>query len=148
MSEDIYDEGFLKITNIDLSPLVIGMMREKYRDRETMIWWVHFSGVFTWWLQGCLQSLSLFLREVMDVKDMETGGETAIHDMQPNAIRTEKFPNETMDTIIIKGTIDMMLCAESGPKFIEKVRVACFDGADVRVSNNHIRRRSKSAVGC
>ena len=37
-SEDLYDDGYEKITNIDTCKLVIMMMREKYRDRPTLIW--------------------------------------------------------------------------------------------------------------
>jgi hypothetical protein len=48
----------------------------------------------------------------MDVKDMGTGGEAAIHDMQPNVIRTAKIANEAVDTTTIKAAIDMMACAE------------------------------------
>ena len=84
MSEDIYDEGFEKITNIDVSALVIGMMREKYRDRPTMQWMV------------------------MDGMDMDSG--------------KDHFANETMDTIIVKATLDMMTCLEAGANHIEKVK--------------------------
>ena len=36
--ELMYDDGFLLITNIDISHHLIDMMREKYRDKPTMEW--------------------------------------------------------------------------------------------------------------
>jgi SAM-dependent methyltransferase len=96
LSEDIYDEGFTKITNIDTSPLVIGMMREKYRDRDTMKW------------------------ILMDGRDMDAPRK----EHMTFRCGDEHLPNETIDTIIIKGTLDMFSCTEAGASHIDKVTIS------------------------
>jgi SAM-dependent methyltransferase len=91
MSEDLFDFGYKKITNIDTSPLVIEMMKEKYRDRDME--WI-----------------------LMDARNMDAESKLS----GPNHL-----PNEALDTIIIKATLDMMTCTEEGEHHIEKVIAIC-----------------------
>jgi len=40
MSEEMYDEGYQHITNIDISPIVVKAMQEKYKDKEATMKYV------------------------------------------------------------------------------------------------------------
>ncbi len=35
LSEEMFDEGYQKITNIDISKVVIGAMKDKYKDKPS-----------------------------------------------------------------------------------------------------------------
>ncbi|TFJ86816.1 hypothetical protein NSK_001904 [Nannochloropsis salina CCMP1776] len=38
MSEDMYEDGFTRITNIDISRVVVNQMRESHRGKTSMVW--------------------------------------------------------------------------------------------------------------
>mmetsp|Transcript_16397 Transcript_16397/g.55722 ORF Transcript_16397/g.55722 Transcript_16397/m.55722 type:complete len:165 (-) Transcript_16397:298-792(-) len=38
MTEDMFEDGFSSITNIDISRVVIDQMIERYKDKPTLIW--------------------------------------------------------------------------------------------------------------
>ena len=38
LSEDMYDDGYTTIANVDISRVVIDQMIEKYRDKPTLTW--------------------------------------------------------------------------------------------------------------
>mmetsp|Transcript_316 Transcript_316/g.742 ORF Transcript_316/g.742 Transcript_316/m.742 type:complete len:210 (-) Transcript_316:348-977(-) len=40
MTEDMYEEGFTSITNIDISKVVIDQMKERHKDKSTLTWQV------------------------------------------------------------------------------------------------------------
>ena len=37
LSEELYDDGYTNITNIDYSPSVVQFMQEKFKDKEISI---------------------------------------------------------------------------------------------------------------
>ena len=96
-SEDMYDDGYEKITNIDTSELVINQMREKYRDRPTLVW------------------------EVIDICDcvLDTADNRHEHTAEG------RLPVDSLDVILIKGTIDIMCCGENYEHHVDKLMHEC-----------------------
>jgi ubiquinone/menaquinone biosynthesis C-methylase UbiE len=78
LSEDMYDDGYTTVANVDISRVVIDQMIEKYRDKSTLTW------------------------QQMNVCALE-------------------FPDEAFDTVIMKGTMDAILCGEGSTANIAKM---------------------------
>jgi SAM-dependent methyltransferase len=97
LSEDMYDDGYEKITNIDTSERVIQQMREKYRDRPTLVW------------------------EVMDIFDCVLDTE----DNRKELTAEGRLPVETLDGIVIKATMDVFCCGDNYEHHVDKMLTEC-----------------------
>ena len=78
LSEDMFEDGFANISNVDISRVVIDQMGDKYKDKPALTF------------------------QQMNVCSLE-------------------FPDESFDAVIVKGTMDAILCGEGSTANVAKM---------------------------
>ncbi|GMH52473.1 hypothetical protein TL16_g01238, partial [Triparma laevis f. inornata] len=92
LSEDLYEDGYSSITNIDISRVVIDQMTDKYKEKPALTWQQQHSNT------------ARFARR----------------SSQMNVCSLE-FPDESYDAVIGKATMDAVLCGEGSTANIAKM---------------------------
>ncbi|XP_062187461.1 uncharacterized protein LOC133890861 isoform X5 [Phragmites australis] len=99
MSEDMVSDGYVEIVNIDISSVVIEMMRKKYFNVPQMQC-ILYCLSFPLLLEDAIyhQLIPLWLADLrMDVRDMSM------------------FSDDSFDCAIDKGTLDSLMCGVDAP---------------------------------
>ena len=94
LSEDMFEDGFANISNVDISRVVIDQMGDKYKDKPALTF------------------------QQMNVCSLE-------------------FPDESFDAVIVKGTMDAILCGEGSTANVAKM---CMEVSRVLKPSGHLVR--------